>query len=112
MNIRSKTTSRLWNLTRLSLLLMLGAQARAQNCGAGLGADLGISNRTFHVGDTLTLDFVEVFSSANTCTITNGRLWLVYPDNSVALWLDDFTLAPSSAILCPGDSTCPTAAPL
>ena len=95
-----------------SILLLLAAWllplpiAQAQNCGTGFGGDIAVSPSTAHVGDTVTINFLELFSSLNTCTVTNGRAWIIYPDNTVQLWLNDFILLPNSTILCPSGPAC------
>ena len=77
-------------------------------CGTGLAGDIAVSPSTAHVGDTVTINFLEVFSSLNTCAVTNGKAWIIFPDNSVQLWLNNFNLQPNSAILCPGNAACLT----
>src|SRR5205814_1127012 len=89
----------------LSSLLGLVQHSHAQSCGTGFGGDIAI-NSLAHVGDTVRINFVEVFSSANTCTVTNGKAWIIYPNNSVVQWLNNFNLAPNTSILCPGAADC------
>src|SRR5438477_1336959 len=93
-------------LLSLVSLLLLPTRAPAQMCGTGLAGDIAVSPSTAHVGDTVTINFLEVFSSLNTCAVTNGKAWIIFPDNSVQLWLNNFNLQPNSAILCPGNAAC------
>src|SRR5205823_3638642 len=78
-------------LLSLVSLLLLPTRAPAQACGTGLAGDIAVSPSTAHVGDTVTINFLEVFSSLNTCAVTNGKAWIIFPDNSVQLWLNSFS---------------------
>src|SRR6185295_14703257 len=102
-----KSQACLWISTVLGMCsLWLGSPASGQTCGTGLGGEINVSPSIAHVGDTITINFVDIFSSLNTCQVTNGKAWLIYPDNSVRLWLDNFTLNPQSIIQCPGSAPC------
>lgn len=99
--------ARLLALSALGLTFLLATQENfAQTCGTGLGGDIAVSPSVAHVGDTITVNFVEVFSSLNACTVTNGRAWIIYPNNSVQTWLNNFNLPPNSSIVCPGNASC------
>ena len=98
----------------------------AQECGPGIGAGIGVMTPTgaaiehngdstlvAHIGDTITINSVAVFTSAfgSTCGVTNGQCWVVYPDNTVQEAMHNFTLLSSAAggsgHQCPSaDSVC------
>src|SRR5438874_7654465 len=111
LNIHKVNGRRLRAISPLALFSLAASldvvqNASAQVCGGGFDSAIAITQGVVHVGDTITIGFLQVSSSANTCSITNGRSWLIYPDNNVVLWLDNFTLGPNSSITCPGDASC------
>src|SRR4051812_49328761 len=97
----------------IALAAMVGAQsARAQTCNPGIGANIGVSTPTgatimvngtptlvAHVGDTVTITSLAVFNSSfgNTCGVTNGQGWVVYPNNTFQKAMQDFLLRSSAA---------------
>jgi hypothetical protein len=116
-----------WLPVTLAVCAMFGPlNTLAQVCNPGIGLNLGVLTPTgasvvhngvptlvAHIGDTLTVNSVAVFTSAfgSTCGITNGQVCVVYPDNTVQKAMQYFTLLSSAAggsgHQCPSaDSVC------
>ena len=117
----------------LSAIVAVGAllsagNALAQACNPGVGANIGVTTPTgttivyngtptlvAHIGDTVTVNSLAVFTSAfgSTCGVTNGQGWVVYPNNSNQKAMQNFTLLSSaqggSGHQCPSaDAVCLT----
>ena len=90
-----------------------------QTCNPGMGGSIGVSgpyvaNQNYiHVGETATISQLLTVN-VGTCTLTNLKAWVVFPDSTYSEVLDLNQLAnpssllqPSGAINCPsGDSRC------
>ena len=106
-----------------TLVGLLGAglpeSGLAQNCLPGMGGAIGVNgpypsaSTYIHVGETATI-YQLITLNAGTCTLTNLKAWVVYPDSTFSEVLDlDQQASPnnilgsgSPPIICPGDSRC------
>jgi hypothetical protein len=102
-----------WLLATLAVGTLLRHQnTLAQECNPGFGAGIGVMTPTgatviyngaptlvAHIGDTITINSVAVFTSAfgSTCGVTNGHMWVVYPNNTYQKVFSDFTLLSSAS---------------
>src|SRR5215471_11256716 len=95
------------------------ACASGGNLGAGLVVQVdGVTPNPVlgvvaHIGDTLTVSDVSVNIGATSCNASNGRTWVVYPDNHSEMAMLNFNLPSGQQIFCdstthPNDTSCQT----
>lgn len=90
----------------LGIGLLLSSALGQQPCATGMAVGISVSLEHARVGQKIIINGMEVFLSSNTCAVTNGKAWIIFPDNTATLWLDNFAVAPGGSIYCPGTDSC------